>query len=174
MLIYTRLKENRLKRKIILALALMMPVTLATTGCIHAVTTSAPAGISDHALQVTAKTILDVDQSNAALQSALINANAAKLISDATTQKLLVGVCQRISLANAEASKITRGLQKLSPEQRGSLTAIFAPILTAVNDALANGLLGITNANTKTQVQGVLTTIQVALSGVQVALAGGA
>jgi hypothetical protein len=163
-----------LSARAILVVALVLPVTLVSSGCMASATvgTPAPPGISDHALQVTAKAILDVDQSNAALQSAIINANAAKLISDANAQKLLVGVCQRINLANAEASKITRGLSKLTPAQRGSLTAIFTPVLAAVNDALANGLLGITDANTKTQVQGALTTIQVGLSGVQVALGG--
>lgn len=141
------------------------------TGCAKNVTTPTP-GISDHALQVTSKAVLDIAQATGGVQASIIAANSAGLASDATTKSILL-ICQKINGADQEASKVIRSLQVLAPADRGKLDALLTPILAAVNDSIATGLIGITDPNTRTQVQAGLTAIQVALSGVRVALAGG-
>lgn len=142
------------------------------TGCAKNVTTPTPGGttqVSDHALQVTAKALTDIAQVVGTLDTAVINANAAKLISGDAT-RAIISVSTRVLTARDQAATIVRGLSALPPEQRTQLTNIFGPILSAVNDSLSNGLVTITDPNTKSAIQASLASLQLILASVQAAL----
>ena len=129
------------------------------------------AGCTDAALTTTSKALADTAVAVSTIQSAVIAANQQNLLSVATTQEILI-LCNKVNVAGAQASQIVRAQTKLTVAQRGNLTAIIKPVLDAVNQDLATGLLGIPDGNVKTTIQAALTTIQAALVAANVALGG--
>lgn len=154
-------------RRLALALALTLPAGIVLTGC--PATTSTTPVPPKTPLQRVSIGLLDTAQTVASLQSAIIQANEQKLITDQTTRAILQ-VCVRINQAGLEANSIVKALSTLNTTNKSQLLAIITPVLAAVNDSLATGLIPITNPNTATTVRGFLTTIQIALSGIQIAL----
>lgn len=129
------------------------------------------AACNDATLTKVGKALDDTAIAVKQLQTAVIQANAQKLVSDQTTYQILL-VCNKINVAGLEASKATRAYSQMPPGGKPTLTAIVNPLVAAVNDALQNGLLGITDQTTKNTVQGILTTIQAGLAAAQIALGG--
>ena len=125
---------------------------------------------SDQALTNLSKALADVSQGVAALQQSVIDGNKAQLISDGDTETIL-RLCFKINAAGQQASAITRKLTQLDPTSRGSVLTILKPIIAAVNDAVATGVLGIKNPATQATIQTTLVTIQTALNSAQVILA---
>jgi hypothetical protein len=62
---------------------------------------------------------------------------------------------------------ITRGQVSLPAASRAQLNTILTPIVAAFNTDMNNGLLGITDANTKTTISASLLLVQTALVGIQ-------
>lgn len=136
------------------------------TACATKTGTTAP---PTTALQKLATGIDDASKAVAALQTTVINANTQKLISDSETAAILT-ICSKVNQAGLQTSALTRQYTTLPAGTGPTLLQIINPIVAAVQNALATGLVNITNATVKNDVQAALTTLQAALAAVQVAL----
>lgn len=153
----------------LLGLGCIFAVALALASCgTPTATMPAPPKTS---IQVVSIALLDTAQTVGNLETSVISANTAGLIDAATTSKILT-ICSKIAVAGKQADAITAGLVALTPANKSNLSAIFTPILAAVNDSLTNGLVTIKDANTLNTVKLALSVISGALSSVQTALAG--
>lgn len=153
-------------KRLLLALALTCPFVLvschATTGTVTPPQKSA---------QVVANALVNLASAVGTVNTAVINANAQKLLTDAQTRAIL-GVSEKVALAGKEATAITAGIVQLDPTNKTKLLAVFTPIIAAVNDSLSNGLITIKDANTLNTIKTILVGVQATLSGVQIALQG--
>lgn len=123
----------------------------------------------DDALTKTAQALNDVALSVGAVQTTVIESNKAGALSEDDTRTVLL-LCQKINTAGQQASAITRGLTKLTPAQRGSLTVVIKPVLDAVAQAVNGGLITIKDQGVKTKILAALVTIETALNTVNVIL----
>ena len=146
--------------------ALVLIVSL--TACATKSGTTAPATPST-ALQKLATRIDDAAKAVGTLQTTVINANQAKLISDSETASILA-ICSKMNQAGLQASALTRQYTTLPAGTGPTLLQIINPIVAAVQNALSSGLVNITNQTVRNDVQAALTTLQAALAAVQVAL----
>lgn len=99
------------------------------------------------------------------------NTQTPKLIPDTTALSLLQ-ICDKLNQAGLQVDAITRSYATVPAGGNSQIAAIITPLLAAVNDALSNGLLTITDANTKAAAQTALTTIQAGLVIVQQIVGG--
>lgn len=127
-------------------------------------------GCTDAQLTNLAKALNDVALGMGSLQTTVIAGNKAGAISDTDTESIL-RLCFRINAAGQESSKVTRSLTKLDAASSSSVLAILRPVLAAVNESVASGMLGIKDPQVKSTVTSVLVTIQTALNTAQVILA---
>lgn len=157
-------------KRILLALALCLPVALISCGNQTTTTTPAP---PQKSIQVVANALLTLGQSVASVQTAVINANAQtpKLLTDDQARAVLA-VTEKIALAGKQATAITSGLAQLDPTNKTKLLAVFNPVIAAVNDSLSSGLITIKDPNTLNTIKTILVGVQATLSGVQLALQG--
>jgi hypothetical protein len=139
------------------------------SGCAARTTTTQPP-TQDPYLAV-ARAINDIQQGNKSFATTVTQANAQKLISDATTRNLLA-ISLRIAQGGDQAAAVIQGLTTLPPGTKVTLWTTLKPIAQAVNDSLATGLIPITDQNTRTTVQAILTTIQGALAIIQIQTGG--
>jgi len=139
------------------------------TGLLVILTLLVAVSCSDAALTKLSKALNDVALGLKSLQTTVIASNQAGAISDSDTQAILL-LCQKIDTAGQEASKTTRALTKLNASGSASILATLGPVVTAVNDVVNNGLVGIKDPATKAKVTDVLVTIQTALNSAQVIL----
>ena len=129
------------------------------------------AACTDQQLTKLSQALNDVAQANNQLAHTIIDANKAGTLSDSDAAAIL-GVNLKIAQAGQQATALTRNLTKLAPADRTGVLNVLKPVLAAVNDAVASGLVGIKDPVTKSRVQAVLVTIQTGLNAAQVVLAG--
>ncbi len=154
-------------KRAVLAVSLLLA---SCGGSATAPSTPAPVTQQDPYLKV-AQAINDIQQGNKSFAQTVVAANTQKLLSDATTKKLL-NISLKISQGGDQAAAVLQGLTTLPPGTKVTLWTVLKPVSQAVNDALVSGLIPITDQNTKTTVQAVLTTIQGALAVIQIQTGG--
>lgn len=126
---------------------------------------------TDDALVKVSKALNDTALATGAVETTLIQANAAGAVSEDDTRTVLT-LCLKIEDANKQAVAVTRGLVKLTPAQRGDLTLIIKPILDAVTQAINSGVITIKDQGVRTKVLASLATVQVALTTINVIVSG--
>ncbi len=148
---------------------LVFVLVLATFGGLTGCGTKNPAAVTapTNPLLKVSTAIKNVQLTNKELAASVIKANAAHLLSDKTTGTILQ-VALKISQGGDEAAAVVQNLSSLPAGTKVTLWSVLKPVSEAVNDALATGLISITDQNTKTSIQGLLTTIQASLAVVQV------
>ncbi len=154
-------------KRAVLAVSLLLA---SCGGSATAPSTPAPVTQQDPYLKV-AQAINDIQQGNKSFAQTVVASNAQKLLSDATTKNLL-NISLKISQGGDQAAAVLQGLTTLPPGTKVTLWTVLKPVSQAVNDALQSGLIPITDQNTKTTVQAVLTTIQGALAIIQIQTGG--
>lgn len=161
-----------MKRLLILALCLSLVACGGNIGlvCPPSQTCTAPAPPRTSAM-IVADSIGSLADSVAAIQTAAINANTQKLITDQQTGDILK-VTTRVLLATKEVNTVTLGLVKLSQANKQTLLGIFDPIIKAVDSSLASGLISIKDPKTLDTIRFGLLAIQTTLRGVNSALQG--
>jgi hypothetical protein len=152
-------------KKLILAIALSCPVLLTSCAGGNPQTASVPPG-PDATLTKVSIYLLDIAKANGSVQSSIISANQQKLMSDANFTKV-AAICTRINTFVAQASAITRAQVNLAPAQRTQIANLLNPIISAFTADMNNGLIGITDPNTKTTVSAALLLVQTGLSNLQ-------
>ncbi len=161
--------QTRLSRPVratLLILVLFLPVTLISCGGSNPVSTTTPAPPVDPLLKVS-QAIDTIQQTDKQLTASIIQANAAKLLSDSTTDTILK-IALKISQGGDQAAAVVQNLSTLPAGTKLTLWNVLKPVSQAVNDSLASVLIPIADQNTKTSIQALLTTIQGALAIVQV------
>ncbi len=86
---------------------------------------------------------------------------------DKQTAITIANVLAKVTAANGEAIKITRGLVNLPASQRSAIQSIIVPIVNAVQDSLSNGLIAIKDANAKASISAALSSLLVTLEIIQ-------
>lgn len=125
---------------------------------------------SDKALQTTAKASRDVAAANLALANTLISAANSGALSDEYVRPIL-NVSLQVAQAGKQIDAAIAGISQLSPADKSKILAIIQPVITAINNGVAQTNL-IKNETIKTEVMAALTTIQAALASVRVAMGG--
>ena len=151
---------NRIGRICTIALAILLTIVI-----------SFLSACSDQALTKTAKAMNDIAITNGQLEQSIMAAQAQNLIS-VNDAAAILGICQKIDAGGLATNQIIRGQAKLSPAQRSSILTILRPIVQAVNNGLATGLVPIQDPGLKVKIQAALTTIQIALAGIEIVLGG--
>lgn len=129
-------------------------------------------GCTDSDLKKVSKGLVITADSIGELQTVVIAASGQNLIGDSDTRAILE-LCLMVNQAGKDATAITRGISKLDNPSKAQLVAVLNPIITAVQNALNSGLLGIKDEALRQKLRGILLTIQTTLSGIQLTLAGG-
>jgi hypothetical protein len=125
----------------------------------------------DSDLQKVAKALTVTAKSISMAQTTVIEANKQKLISDDDTAAILK-VCLEVNRAGKDATAITRGLAQLDQPSRSQLLTILIPVIRSIGDAVTRTSL-IKDAQTQTNIKGILLTVQTTLTSIQLILAGG-
>jgi hypothetical protein len=94
------------------------------------------------------------------------NTSSPQLISDSNALAVYQ-ICDKIDLAGIQADALTLKYSQLPAGSKPQLAALVNPILQAVNDSIATGLVPITNPATKAKIQTALETIRSGLLIVQ-------
>ena len=152
-------------KKFLLAFALSCPVILTNCAAGNPQTASVPAGPDANLTKVSIY-LLDIAKATGSVQTSIISANQQKLVSDANTTTVL-NICSKTNTFVSQASVITRGQVSLPAAQRAQLSTLLNPIISAFTTDMNNGLLGITDPNTKTTISASLLLVQTALVGIQ-------
>lgn len=152
-------------KKFVLALALSFPILLTSCAAVNPAIANVPAGPDANLTKVSIY-LLDIAKATGAVQTSVIAADQQKLMSDANTL-LVLNICTKVNTFVSQASVITRGQVSLPAASRAQLNTILTPIVAAFNTDMNNGLLGITDANTKTTISASLLLVQTALVGIQ-------
>jgi hypothetical protein len=113
---------------------------------------------------------LELAKGAGTLQSVVISANQQNLLNDDLTRKFLL-LSIRLNMAGKEATAITRGLNTLTLDNRRDLLAIFRPVLAELNTAATADGLGITDPQTRQQIQLTLAGLQTLVNSLQITLA---
>src|SRR5665213_3592226 len=139
-----------------LAVLIILPLLLVNVGCSN----------SD-AVKV-GNALHDVGIAVGGLQTAVNNARIStpQLISDTNALTILT-ICDKINQGGLQASALTRQYSTLPTGSKPQLAAIVTPILTAINNAIASGLISISDANTKANIMAILQSIKTSLLIVQ-------
>lgn len=128
------------------------------------------AACSDKALQTTAKASRDIAAANLALSTTLISAAQSGALTDEYVRPIL-NVSLQVAQAGKQVDAAIAGINQLAPADKTKILAIIQPVITAVNNGVAQTAL-IKNDTIKTEVMAALTTIQAALASVRVAVGG--
>lgn len=152
-------------KKLILAIVLSCPVLLTSCAASNPQTVNVPPG-PDATLTKVSIYLLDIAKSNGAAQNSIISLNQQKTLSDANFYKV-ASICSRVNTFVAQASMITRAQVNLAPSQRTQLANLLNPIISAFSADMNNGLIGITDPNTKTTISSALLLVQTGLSSLQ-------
>lgn len=123
-------------------------------------------GCTDKALQTTAKASADIAAANAALGNTVMSAQAVGAIT-ADQARPILQVTLQIAQADQQVNSAISGVNALTAAQKTQISAIIQPIIQAVNGAVNQGVLPITNQSIKTSILASLTTIQAALTVIQ-------
>lgn len=159
------------KRKLALAVALLLPITL-LSGCMSNPTiANVPPG-PDATITKVAISLLDIARITGTLQNSVITANTQGLMSVDNTQRVLT-ICGKINTFVSQASAITRGQANLPPAERSKLAGLVNPIIQTFAQDMNAGLLGINDQKTKDIISAELLTIQTTLTSIQVFASGG-
>lgn len=126
----------------------------------------------DSDLRKISKALTDVALSIGTLQTAVIEAQQADLVSVETTSQVL-SVCKKVNLAEREAVVLTRVISKLDAPAKAQILQILTPVITSVQTLAANGALGIKNPATEQKVQAILLSVRTGLNTIQLIVAGG-
>lgn len=125
---------------------------------------------SDKALQTTAKASRDIAAANLALSNTLISAAQTGALTDEYVRPILQ-VSLQVAQAGKQVDAAIAGINQLAPADKSKILAIIQPVITAINNGVAQTAL-IKNETIKTEVMAALTTIQAALASVRVAMGG--
>lgn len=156
-------------KRLILALVLTSPVLF--LGCPKpSVSTPAAPSNPDTPYIKVSQALLKVAQVTGNLEAGIITANSQKFLTDDKTKQLLT-ICSKVNTFVGQASALIRGQVALAPADGANLLGLIAPILSAFQADMDQGLVGITDPATRNTVSVALITIQTALSGIQVAIA---
>lgn len=128
-------------------------------------------GCADSDLQKVAKSMLIVSQTIGQVQTSTIQANAAMLIDDPTTAKIL-GICQRTNVAGKQIDSVLRSIAKLDPQSRSSIVNLLTPISQSLDPTQIEFIANIKNPETRQQVEGGFILARTTISGIQIVLAG--
>lgn len=134
-------------------------------------TLSTPAPPTNPAATYTkiSQALLVIAQTTGTLQNSVIVANSQKILSDANTKDILL-ICGKVNTFVGQASTIIRGQAAISTASKASLVSLIDPLISAFQADINQGLLGITDVNTKSAVSVSLLFIQTTLSGILVAI----
>ena len=152
-------------KKILLALALSFPILFTSCASVNPAIANVPVGPDANLTKISIY-LLDIAKATGAVQTSVITADQQKLMSDANTF-LVLNICTKVNTFVSQASVITRGQVTLPAASRAQLNTLLTPIVAAFNTDMNNGLLGITDTNTKTTISASLLLVQTALVGIQ-------
>ena len=152
-------------KKLILAIVLLCPFALTNCAAGNPQTANVPPG-PDANLTKLSIYLLDIAKSTGTVQSSIIAANQQKLVSDAN-DIVVLNIFSKINTFTSQASTITRGQVILPPTSRSQLNSLLTPIINAFTTDMNNGLLGITDQNTRTTISASLLLVQTSLIGIQ-------
>lgn len=127
---------------------------------------------ADSDLQKVGKTLLVTAKAVGEVQSTVIQANNAKLISDDTTRAILE-VCLKVDLAGKQAVAVTRQISKLDNPSRQQLLQILKPIVASLQTSLTLDVLLIKDPDTRIKVQSGLLLLETSINSVILILAVG-
>lgn len=111
----------------------------------------------------------DIAKGVGAAQTVVIQANLSGFISTQDTAAIF-GVCQKINTAGQQVSTMLRSMSTLNATTAVNIPQVLAPMVTAVQQALTTGILGIKDPTTRTNFQNALLGIQTALTTAQIIL----
>lgn len=129
-------------------------------------------GCSDPDLKKVSVALTDVGYSIIALQTAVIEAEKAGLMTTENTRSV-IQLCVKVRVAGEQAVNVTRNLSQLDAPSRTQILNILAPVIGAVGNLAQSGALGIKNPDTQQKVQAILSAIQVSLNTAQLVLSVG-
>jgi hypothetical protein len=127
---------------------------------------------SDPDLNKISKALVVTAKTNGEIQTDVIAANAANLLSDNNT-RVILEMCQKVNYGGKEATALTRAISKLDDPSKAQILTILKPVIVAVQNAIDTGLIGITDQATKEKIQLLLLSIQSTLNSIQIIVAGG-
>lgn len=81
-------------------------------------------------------------------------------------------ICDKLDNAGIEADKATRSYSQLPAGTKPQLAALVNPILTAIDDSIANDLISIKDPVTRQNIQAALATISSGLVVIQSVVGG--
>jgi hypothetical protein len=128
-------------------------------------------GCTDSDLQKVAKDLNIIAVSVGTLQTDVIAANNAKLISDDTTAKIL-NVCVKISVAGKQADSVVRAISKLDPTSKTTLVNLLTPISQALDPAALEFIAGVKDPGVKQKIDGAFIILRSTVSALQLIIAG--
>jgi hypothetical protein len=94
------------------------------------------------------------------------NTSTPQAISDNNTMAIYQ-ICDKIDAAGIQADALTRSYTQLPPTTKPKIAALVNPIIAAIDDSIATGLVPITDPATKQRVLTILQTIKSGLVVVQ-------
>lgn len=153
---------NRYLRRV-LALALFIGMT----ACMKSTSTTPPNPVAP--IATGAKITLEISKDLRTVEDGVRQANSLKLLSDADTAAVL-RVTYRLNQAGLDANKVLRSQTTLAPDQKVSLTTLLTPLISAIQTAIDQDVIKITDANRRAQVQATLLAIQTTIKSTLAAI----
>lgn len=155
-------------RKLFASLVLFAFVAL--SGCAKVAPGSIPPG-TDVTLARIVQAEGDVNAGVATALQATQQLFAAGTI-DKPTAMTIANILAKVTAANGQAISITKGLVTVDPAHRSAINNVVVPIIAALQDSLANGLIPIKDANAKAVVSASLSSLVVTLQIIQASTGG--
>lgn len=124
----------------------------------------------DDDLRRVSESLRDTSHALSLLQTTVIEANKVNLLSTENTRSILE-MSIRVNHAGQQAVDITRGINRLSPEDRNNLLNILIPIVHEVGITRTAIIFNIQNPETRNNIDLILLTIQSSLNATQLILA---
>jgi hypothetical protein len=128
---------------------------------------------SDSDLNKISKALVVTAKTNGEIQTDVIAANTAQLLSDSNT-RVILEMCQKVNYAGKEATTLTRSINALDAPSKAQILTILKPIIVAVGNVVDKGLVGVTDEPTKQKIRLLLLSLQSTLNSIQIIVAGGA
>ena len=146
-------------------IALVILFAFVLTNCSKNVAPGTPSSINTGA-QVT----LDFARSLRVVEDGIRQANASGVASDDTTKNVLL-LTSRLNKAGLDANAVLRSQTTLTVDQRVSVGTLLSPLVNAIQLAVDQDVVKISNPTTRSQVQTALLAIQATIKTTLAALA---
>jgi hypothetical protein len=145
-------------------LALVIALSLSVGGCSKNVSATPP-----NPLNTGATITLDLARGIRLVEDGIRQANSAGVASNEVTASVL-RLTVRINKAGQDANSVLRSQVNLSPDQKVSLRTLLDPLVSAIQSAIDQDIVKITNPATRDQVKASLLAIQLTIKSTIAAL----